>query len=202
VTTLLRSALLALALALLAGACADDATEETAAEEPAPEVTEDTPEATPPGDDEAAATPPDEDEAPDEETPADDDVSVMTAETDLGEVLVDGAGMTLYMFEPDEAGESTCYDACAQSWPPLLADEPTAAAGAEAALVGTTERDDGTMQVTYDGWPLYYWAGDEEPGDANGQGVNEVWWVLAADGAPVRGDDAGDDDAGGGGPGY
>lgn len=114
--------------------------------------------------------------------------TVALGSTDLGEVLVGPDGMTLYLYDPDAQGASTCYDQCAQAWPPLLADDgaPAAGDGVDAALLGTTERTDGGLQVTYDGWPLYYWAQDDAPGDATGQGVNDVWWVLDASGEPIR----------------
>lgn len=114
--------------------------------------------------------------------------TVALGSTDLGEVLVGPDGMTLHLYDPDAQGASTCYDQCAQAWPPLLADDgaPAAGDGVDAALLGTTERTDGGVQVTYDGWPLYYWAQDDAPGDATGQGVNDVWWVLDASGEPIR----------------
>jgi predicted lipoprotein with Yx(FWY)xxD motif len=137
-----------------------------------------------------ATTPPGTPAAPDgeptEDTPTNGDVTVSTASTDLGTVLVDADGMTLYLFDPDAQGASSCYDDCAANWPPLTADDPTAGAGVDSALLGTTERDDGTVQVTYDGWPLYRWAGDEQPGDTTGQGIQDVWWVIAPDATPVR----------------
>ncbi|WP_123532834.1 COG4315 family predicted lipoprotein [Halosimplex salinum] len=111
---------------------------------------------------------------------------------DLGEILVDGEGMTLYMFDSDTRGEgaSTCYDGCAEAWPPLTVEDASAvSAGSEvSAEVTTFEREDGSVQVAADGWPLYYFASDEEPGDANGQGANDVWWVLRPDGTVVRPD--------------
>lgn len=115
------------------------------------------------------------------------EVTVSVAETDLGPVLVDGEGMTLYMFDPDEQGESVCYDDCAVAWPPLVADSgATAGEGADDALLGAVERTDGTQQVTYNDWPLYYWQDDTAPGDTTGQAVNDVWWVLDAAGEPIR----------------
>lgn len=106
-------------------------------------------------------------------------VTVETAQTDLGTVLVDGKGMTLYLFTKDTRGSgmSTCEGPCLAAWPPLLG-EPETGTGADQALLGTLTRKDGTTQVTYNGWPLYYWAQDSAPGDTNGQGVNDVWWVL------------------------
>lgn len=124
---------------------------------------------------------------------------VAVATTELGDVLVDGAGMTLYLFDPDDAGASTCYDSCASAWPPV--EGPVEAGdGLDASLLGTTERDDGTVQATYAGWPLYLYAADAEAGDVNGQGAEGVWWVLSEAGERVTdGDVAGEEeDAGGG----
>lgn len=99
---------------------------------------------------------------------------------ELGRFLVGPDGMTLYRFNPDEPGVSTCYDQCADNWPPLLVEEgerPNGNAGVVGQL-STTERDDGTFQVTYQGMPLYYWVNDEAPGDATGHGINDVWFVV------------------------
>lgn len=98
----------------------------------------------------------------------------------LGSFLVDSEGMTLYIFDRDTLGTSNCYDRCAEAWPPLLvesADDITAAEGIPGEF-GTTERTDGTLQVTYNGLPLYYWFRDEAPGDATGHRVGNVWWVM------------------------
>lgn len=113
-------------------------------------------------------------------------VEVATADSDLGEIVVDGEGMTLYVFDNDSDGESACYDACAQTWPPLTGSA-TAGEGVDASLLGETTRDDGTTQVTYDGSPLYYYAPDAAPGDTQGQGVGDVWWVVGPDGAKIEG---------------
>ncbi len=128
------------------------------------------------------------------EAPAEGTVAV--ADSDLGKILVDPDGMTLYLFESDTGGSSTCYDDCEASWPPLIDAEPTAGEGADESLLGTTERDDGEMQVTYDGHPLYHFASDTAPGDTNGQGVGEVWFVVDPTGTAVT------DEEGGGRPGY
>lgn len=106
---------------------------------------------------------------------------------DLGPHLVDGDGFSLYLFVEDD-DTSTCYEECAETWPPLLvADEDALELGEGAAkyLVDTTERDDGSQQVTYGDWPLYRFAEDEEPGDTNGQGRNEKWYVVSPEGEPV-----------------
>jgi predicted lipoprotein with Yx(FWY)xxD motif len=95
--------------------------------------------------------------------------------------------MTLYLFDPDQQGASTCYDQCAQAWPPLtVTGDPVAGEGVDAALLGVTERTDGTRQVTYNEWPLYLWAKDAQAGDVTGQAVNDVWWVVDPAGEPVR----------------
>ena len=117
--------------------------------------------------------------------------------TDLGDVLADADGHTLYVFLPDDRGPSTCYEDCEQNWPPLLGPAE-AGAGVRAARVATAEREDGSQQVTYNDWPLYYFAGDEQPGDLNGQGVGGVWFVINTRGEPVQppaaNDDGGADD--------
>lgn len=107
---------------------------------------------------------------------------------ELGDILVDSAGMTLYMFDSDTQGEeaSTCSGGCADAWPPLTVDgEPSAGPDVTADLT-TFERSDGSTQVAANGWPLYYYAGDGEVGDAAGQGADDVWWVLDPAGRPVR----------------
>lgn len=111
-------------------------------------------------------------------------VVVDTAATDLGTILVDGDGMTLYLFDEDEPGVSNCYDGCVSTWPPLLG-EATVDGDAEADLVGSTERDDGSLQVTYDGMPLYHYTPDQEPGQLAGQGVGGSWWVVDPDGQAI-----------------
>ena len=109
---------------------------------------------------------------------------VMVADSSLGSILVDGDGNTLYLFTPDNQGDSVCYDQCEAAWPPLV-DDFAAGDGTDASLLGTAPRTDGTDQITYNGWPLYYFANDATPGDVNGQGVNDVWYVLSADGTGI-----------------
>lgn len=105
----------------------------------------------------------------------------------LGQFLTDGEGNTLYLFLNDSPDTSVCYDACAENWPPLISEgEVAAGEGVNPDLIGTTERDDGSLQVTYNGWPLYYFAGDENPGDTTGQDVGDVWYVVSPDGEPVE----------------
>ena len=106
----------------------------------------------------------------------------------LGQTLVDGQGRTLYLFEADQAGKSACAGGCASVWPPYLAGTPQAGTGIAAARLGTTRRDDGGTQLTYGGHPLYYYAGDNRPGDATGQGLDRFgakWFVLGANGNKI-----------------
>lgn len=119
---------------------------------------------------------------------------IAVEETELGEILVDEAGMTVYLFTMDSPGESVCTDDCLDAWP-ILEGEYAAGPGVDADLLGTIERDDGTIQATYADWPLYFFAADESPGDVQGQGVNDVWFVIDPAGEPVEGM-ANSDDAG------
>ena len=123
--------------------------------------------------------------SPAAESPAVESSTVQVVDSDLGSILADADGMTLYLFKADEGSTSTCYDDCAAAWPPLEADAPTGGDGIDAGLLGTTERDDGTTQVTYAGHPLYYYAADEAAGEVTGQGVSDVWFVVGTDGAAV-----------------
>jgi predicted lipoprotein with Yx(FWY)xxD motif len=116
------------------------------------------------------------------------DATIAVEDSDLGQIVVDGAeGRTLYVFLVDEGTESTCYDDCEASWPPLTVDgEPAAGEGIDASLLGTTEREDGSTQVTLDGHPLYYFAGDETADDTNGQDVGDVWYVVSPNGEAIE----------------
>jgi len=109
--------------------------------------------------------------------------AIGTAETALGTVLVDAGGATLYVFDIDESGESACYDQCADNWPPVKAGL-TAGDGVD-VTAGTTTRTDGTDQLTVNGRPVYLFAGDANPGDVNGHGVNDVWFAVDSNGDPV-----------------
>jgi predicted lipoprotein with Yx(FWY)xxD motif/uncharacterized cupredoxin-like copper-binding protein len=104
-----------------------------------------------------------------------------TQDAELGIYLTDPEGMTLYVFENDEPGRSTCYEDCAENWPPFTAEEPlTLPEGVPGELTLVT-RDDGTSQVAYNDWPLYAWVEDQAPGDTLGHGVGEVWFVASID---------------------
>lgn len=108
----------------------------------------------------------------------------------LGRVLVDGSGLTLYLYEPDHGRQSKCEGFCADEWPPLTLPSgvarPRAGPGISKSLLGTIKRPDGEFQVTYAGWPLYRWQGDHEPGQALGEGDDMgLWYVVSAAGRAV-----------------
>ena len=108
---------------------------------------------------------------------------------DLGGIVVDGTGRTLYVFSNDSPNEPTCYDACADTWMPLLAKgNPGSGIGIDVAAAETVPRRDGGNQVTYKGFPLYQYAGDKVDREANGQGLDLFggeWHVMSKDGRPV-----------------
>jgi predicted lipoprotein with Yx(FWY)xxD motif len=113
--------------------------------------------------------------------------------TKLGTVLVAGPKhLTVYLFEGDKGSTSNCSGGCSSVWPPVTATgsgTPQTAGGLNAALLGTTTRSDGTKQLTYAGHPLYYFAEDQEQGQAKGQGVNSFgahWYVLGSTGAAIK----------------
>ena len=113
-----------------------------------------------------------------------------------GTALVDAGGRALYLFEADQGTTSTCNGLCAQVWPPLLTDgaAPAVAGDVQASLLGSTARDDGTQQVTYNGHPLYYFTGDKNPGETRGQGLDSFggpWYVVTPAGNKIDPDDAG-----------
>jgi predicted lipoprotein with Yx(FWY)xxD motif len=111
----------------------------------------------------------------------------------LGSVLIDGNGITVYMFATDVRGRpSRCYDICAVQWPPLVLPpgltRPVVGTGIRPTLLGTAGRTDGTVQITYNGWPLYLWPPDRAPGQATGQALTNaggLWYVLSPAGRPI-----------------
>jgi predicted lipoprotein with Yx(FWY)xxD motif len=117
-------------------------------------------------------------------------ITIGTAGSKLGQILVDSAGRTLYLFEIDQATVSSCYDACAQEWPPVLTTgEPQPGAGVMPGLLGTTKRTDGTTEVSYNGHPLYYFVRDTQSGDASGEGVNDnggLWFAISPGGTAIE----------------
>jgi predicted lipoprotein with Yx(FWY)xxD motif len=115
--------------------------------------------------------------------------TVTAASTKLGMVLVDGSGRTLYLFEKDQPDQSACSGACAAAWPvDHSSGTPKAGSGVKASLLGTIKRSDGATQVTYNHHPLYYYSGDSQAGQQNGQGLNAfgaAWFVVAPSGDKV-----------------
>ncbi|TME23686.1 MAG: hypothetical protein E6I67_02425 [Chloroflexi bacterium] len=109
----------------------------------------------------------------------------------FGQILVDGQGRALYLFAADKSKDSTCYEACATAWPPMLADKGAtidAMHGVTASLSGTSTRKDGTVQVTYNGHPLYYFENDKKPGEINCQAVvnfGAAWYVVDPNGNAI-----------------
>jgi predicted lipoprotein with Yx(FWY)xxD motif len=119
-------------------------------------------------------------------------VSVMTGKGDPGTFLVDSSGRALYLWEADKGTQSMCSGACADSWPPLTTKgKPTAGKGVQASLLATTKRSDGSLEVTYAGHPLYYYAGDASPGQTTGQGndgFGAKWYVVSPAGKAIDSD--------------
>lgn len=130
--------------------------------------------------------------------PAGSAAVVKLVDSSVGEILTDGSGRTLYLFEADKSSTSTCSDACAKVWPPLLSTgSPTAGTGTKAGSLGMTKRSDGTNEVTYAGHPLYYYVADgNTPGVVRGQGITSFgaeWDPVSAAGTTVEksgGDDS------------
>jgi predicted lipoprotein with Yx(FWY)xxD motif len=125
-----------------------------------------------------------------DQPPARPDATIGLANNgNLGKILIDSAGDTVYLFQKDTGAKSSCTGACASAWPPVLATgKPTVAGGLAATKVSTTRRSDGKSQVTYAGHPLYRYQGDSKPGDASGQGLNAFganWYVLSSSGSAV-----------------
>ena len=115
--------------------------------------------------------------------------TVAAANSPLGPLIVDGSGRTLYLFEGDTNNASTCYDACAQAWPPLLTSgSPDAGPNVNPADLATTTRRDGSAQVTFHGHPLYTFVADKNAGDTTGQGLSAfgaLWYVVGTNGAQI-----------------
>jgi predicted lipoprotein with Yx(FWY)xxD motif len=115
--------------------------------------------------------------------------TVMVHNGQFGQYLTDGKGRSVYRFAADTGSTSTCYGPCAAAWPPLVTTgKPTAGPGVNAADLGTTNRSDGTKQVTYFGHPLYLYTADTAPGMTNGQGLNNLgglWWLVSPSGSDI-----------------
>jgi predicted lipoprotein with Yx(FWY)xxD motif len=114
---------------------------------------------------------------------------IETASSSAGTFLTNGSGRAVYLWVKDTGDTSNCSGACAGAWPPVTTTgSATASGGAKASDLGTITRSDGTKQVTYDGHPLYYFAGDSGPGTASGQGSDGFgakWWLVAPTGSDI-----------------
>jgi predicted lipoprotein with Yx(FWY)xxD motif len=111
--------------------------------------------------------------------------AIKLADSQYGKVLFDRAGQAIYLFDKEQSDRSECYDECAAAWPPVLTDgQPQAATGIDESLLGTTKRDDGATQVTYNGHPLYYYAheGRNEVRCHNVPGFGGLWLALDREG--------------------
>jgi predicted lipoprotein with Yx(FWY)xxD motif len=124
---------------------------------------------------------------------AESGAAVLTVATapGVGPILVDSKGLTVYDFHKDKGTTPSCYGACAKVWPPVLSDgEPQGGEGATVALLGLTTRKDGTKQVVYAGHPLYTYAADKKPGEANGHDIDSFgaeWYALKGNGEEAEG---------------
>jgi predicted lipoprotein with Yx(FWY)xxD motif len=116
--------------------------------------------------------------------------TIKTSDSEFGTILFDGDDQAIYLFDKESSDKSECYGACAEAWPPVLTEgDPQSGAGAEANLLGTTKRNDGTTQVTYNGHPLYYYHNDP-PGQVLCHDVDEfggLWLVVKPNGDAVPG---------------
>lgn len=118
-------------------------------------------------------------------------ITVKTAASRYGRILVDRRGRTLYLFTRDPAGRTRCYGACARAWPPYtVRGKGRAGSGASSRLLGLARRADGRRQLTYNGHSLYYYSGDRAPGQILCQDVEEYgghWWIVSPSGTAVTG---------------
>ena len=144
-------------------------------------------------------------------SPAGTGVAIETRSGPLGTFLTDAQGKALYMFAAEASTTSACDSSCQQTWPPLTTTvSATAMSGAQASLISTVSGPNGTLQVTYAGHRLYYYASDSAPGDTKGQGFDSFgakWWLLTPSGQPITstsggGSSSASSSSGGGGGGW
>ncbi|WP_405579042.1 hypothetical protein [Streptomyces sp. NBC_01190] len=124
------------------------------------------------------------------EVAAASNVTVKSKKGPLGTILFTSKTQALYLFQADKTSKSTCNGACSTAWPPLtVSGKPTAGSGIKSDLLSTTTRGDGSKQVTYNGHPLYRFAGDKKAGSTNGQGLNAfgaLWYVVGTNGKEIK----------------
>jgi predicted lipoprotein with Yx(FWY)xxD motif len=109
------------------------------------------------------------------------------SDNELGQLLADAAGRTLYGFTKDADGTPTCVDGCANAWPPVVVDESLDLGTLpDSATFSIVDRPDGSKQLKAGKWPLYYFSGDTAPGDTNGQASGGIWFVVAPDATLIK----------------
>jgi predicted lipoprotein with Yx(FWY)xxD motif len=166
-------ALLATAAALVLVACGDD--------DDAPDPSE----ASTPAESAGPAGGEAEQEQKEKEPKPKPGTEITVSSSQFGDVIFDGSNQAIYLFDKESSSTPECYGDCAAAWPPVLTEgEPVASGAAQRKLLGTTQRDDGSTQVTYAGQPLYYYA-HEGPGQVLCHNVEEfggLWLVLDASG--------------------
>ena len=115
-------------------------------------------------------------------------VDLKTASSRAGNIVVDGKGMSVYYFTKDvkDSGKSNCIGDCLVAWPPVITTNDTPKVEGVTGKVGTITTADGKKQVTVDGMPVYLWEKDKAPGDVTGQGVGNVWYLVAPDGTMIK----------------
>ncbi|GAA3601972.1 hypothetical protein GCM10022223_17150 [Kineosporia mesophila] len=116
----------------------------------------------------------------------DGSVTLQVVESErFGQYVVDGEGFTLYRFDPDDANPSkaTCNDDCAVTWPPTLAARTVQFSGLDRSALGVVSRQDGSVQMTVGGWPVYRFSKDTQPRQSSGEGIGGTWFVVAPDGS-------------------
>jgi len=117
---------------------------------------------------------------------ADNHAVTVAEKEDIGKYLTDAKGMTLYWFKKDVPGKSNCTGGCVEKWPLYFREKVAPSAGLKTDDFGTISREDGKKQTTFRGYPLYYWFQDTKPGDASGNKVNDVWFVIDPSNFPPR----------------
>ncbi|MFP3992191.1 hypothetical protein U9R90_32920 [Streptomyces sp. E11-3] len=171
-----RITLLAAPLALVLAACGGGGSADTAAPRPSQTAAERPGAEAPAAEGGGPAAQPD---AP--------EIEVQVVKSNFGPILADQAGRTLYGFTKDKDGASNCDADCIAVWPALISPSKVGAgSGADGDLLRQSEQGEGIVQAVYGDWPLYYYVGDAAPGDINGQGLDEEWFVVAPDGKLIK----------------
>lgn len=112
-------------------------------------------------------------------------ITVQIVDTEFGQALGDAGGFLLYQFDGDERDASVCIEKCIQTWLPQPVGDALVAQGLEPTLLSGFERADGIVQASWNGRPLYRFAGDNEPGETKGVGTAGRWWLIAPNGTRI-----------------